>query len=107
MKKSYIFLLLVTLFTFGFSQSPIVTIDRANIVGPTITGNDASISSSGLVRGSGVDLSSPGSSNFTSNQWNATSQAEAVTNNEYIEWSVSASAINSVEVSRMCNKHHQ
>ncbi|MDT0559390.1 T9SS type A sorting domain-containing protein [Ichthyenterobacterium sp. W332] len=101
MKKVYFLLLLLLTFSLGYSQSVIVTVDRANIVGPTDTGNDPSITSSGLVRGSGVDLAAPGAANFTANQWQATTQAEAVTNNEYIEWSVSASAANSVEVTEI------
>ncbi|RED47051.1 putative secreted protein (Por secretion system target) [Winogradskyella eximia] len=98
MKKTYVFYLLVTLFSLGFSQTPIVTIDRANITGPTTTGNDPSISSTGFTRGSGIDLSNPGAANHTSNHWDATTQADAVTNNEYIEWSVTASADNSIEI---------
>jgi len=98
MKKNYIFILLLTLFSFGFSQTTIVTVDRPNIVGPTATGNDPSISSIGLTRGSGIALSNVANANFSSNSWNATSQTQAVTNNEFIQWSVSASASNSIEI---------
>ncbi|MCK8480535.1 T9SS type A sorting domain-containing protein [Psychroserpens algicola] len=97
MKHCYLTTLTLLVFAFGFSQSTIVTVDRPNIIGPTATGNSPEIASTGLVRGSGVSLASTGA-NFTSNQWNGTSQAEAVTNNDYIEWSVSASADNSIEI---------
>ncbi|WP_458628860.1 beta strand repeat-containing protein [Winogradskyella sp. PC D3.3] len=96
MKKTYIFYCLVTLFSFGFSQT-IVTIDRANIVGPTTSGNDASISSTGLTRGSGIALATA-AANFTSNQWDSATQADAVTNNDYIEWSTTASASNNITI---------
>ncbi|WP_299119810.1 T9SS type A sorting domain-containing protein [uncultured Winogradskyella sp.] len=97
MKKTYFFYLLVALFSFGFSQSTIVTIDRANIIGPTTTGHDPSISAIGLTRGVGV-VRHTGSSNFSTRNWDATSQASAVANNEYLQWSVSASASNSIEI---------
>ncbi|MDG5490151.1 T9SS type A sorting domain-containing protein [Psychroserpens sp. SPM9] len=97
MKHCYLTTLALLLFAFGFSQSTIVTVDRPNIIGPTATGNSPEIASTGLFRGSGVSLASTGA-NFTSNQWNGTSQAEAATNNDYIEWSVSASADNSIEI---------
>ncbi|WP_178990301.1 T9SS type A sorting domain-containing protein [Winogradskyella schleiferi] len=101
MKKTYIFYFLVALFSLGYSQAPIVTIDRANIVGPTASGNDPSISSLGLTRGSGVNLATAAAANFTSNSWNATSQAQAESNNEFIQWSVTASASNSIEITEI------
>ncbi|WP_353779888.1 T9SS type A sorting domain-containing protein [Winogradskyella sp. 3972H.M.0a.05] len=102
MNKKYPLLVLLALLCIAVSssQSVIVTVDRANIVGPTDTGNPPEISSTGLTRGSGVVLAT-NSQNFTSSQWDATSQAEAVTNNEYIEWNVSASAINSIEITEI------
>ncbi|MFK7833692.1 MAG: T9SS type A sorting domain-containing protein [Winogradskyella sp.] len=90
MKKIYMFYVLTVLFSLGFSQT-IVTIDRANIAGPTLTDNVANISSAGLTRGSGVAQSTV-SGNFTSNGWTvAGNQATAETNNDYIEWSTTAS----------------
>ncbi len=100
MKKTYILLFFLSLFSFGFSQTVIVTVDRANIVGPTDSGNETSISSVGFTRGSGVVLATT-SQNFTSSQWAATTQADAVTNDEYIQWSVSASASNSIELTEI------
>ncbi|MUU77857.1 T9SS type A sorting domain-containing protein [Winogradskyella endarachnes] len=99
MKKNYFFYLLVTLFSFGFSQT-IVTVDRANIVGPTATGNDSSISSMGFTRGSGVVLTST-QQNFTTAQWDAPTQAQAEIDNEYIEWSVTASTDNEIEITEI------
>ncbi|WP_178983460.1 T9SS type A sorting domain-containing protein [Winogradskyella helgolandensis] len=96
MKKTYIFCVLVTLFSFGFSQT-IVTVDRANIVGPTVSGSDASIASIGFTRGSGIALSTT-AANFTSNQWDSATQADAVTNNDYIEWSTTASGANNITI---------
>ena len=100
MKKNYLFYFLVALFTFGYSQTTIVTVDRPNIVGPTATGNDPSISSIGLTRGSGVSLSTT-SANFTSNSWTGTSQADAVTNNDYMQWSTTANATNDIQIQRI------
>jgi hypothetical protein len=100
MKKTYIFYLLATLFYFGFSQTPIVTVDRANIIGPTATGNDPSISSVGLSRGSGVNLSTA-NSNFTSNSWTGTDLTTARSNNDYLEWSATANASNEIEIERI------
>ncbi|SDH01830.1 T9SS type A sorting domain-containing protein [Winogradskyella thalassocola] len=99
MKKTYIFYFLVTLFSFGFSQT-IVTVDRANIVGPTTSGSDASISSTGFTRGSGIALSTA-AANFTSNGWDATTRAQAVTNNDYIQWSTTASGSNNIEITEL------
>ena len=101
MKKTYFFYFLVALFSIGFSQTTIVTVDRPNIIGPTATGNDPSISSIGLTRGSGVALSVPTAANFTTNLWNSATQAAAVTNNDYIQWSTTASASNSIEVTSL------
>ncbi|WP_298754897.1 T9SS type A sorting domain-containing protein [uncultured Psychroserpens sp.] len=90
MKKFYLATLTLLFFTVGFSQSPITTVDRNNIVGPTATGNAASVSSVGLTRGSGVNLSASSPTDFTSRDWDGTDQASAEAANEYIEWSVSA-----------------
>ena len=76
MKKNFIFTIVLLTMAFGFSQSTIVTIDRLNIIGPTQTGNVPEISSIGLTRGAGVELASAGAKNFTSSQWNGSSQAE-------------------------------
>ena len=89
---------MVALFSFGYSQTTIVTVDRANIIGPTATGNDPSISSSGFIRGSGVDITTTGAANHSSNNWDATSEVQAISNSDYIEWSVTASASNTVEI---------
>ncbi|REE27463.1 putative secreted protein (Por secretion system target) [Winogradskyella pacifica] len=89
MTKTYIFCILVSLFSYGFSQT-IVTVDRPNIVGPTQTDHVTSVSSSGFVRGSGVNLSSA-NANFTSNDWTVGGdQPTAAANDDYIEWSISA-----------------
>lgn len=101
MKKFYLIIILFNFSLLSFSQSPIATIDRANVVGPTNSGSDAQITSSGLVRGAGVSLATVNNTNFTTNQWQATSQAEAFINNEYIEWSVTSSAFNSIEVTEI------
>lgn len=98
MKINYLYLITLLVFTFSFSQSPIVTVDRANIIGPTATGNTPEISSSGFVRGYGVNLTSGPTDNFTSNDWHAKTQAEAVINDEFIQWSITASATNTIEI---------
>ncbi|WP_299273644.1 T9SS type A sorting domain-containing protein [uncultured Psychroserpens sp.] len=99
MKKIYLAAVTLLLFSFGFSQTPIVTIDRDNIIGPTTTGNDPTISSVGLTRGAGVALRA--GTDFSSNSWTGTSQADAETNDDYMEWSTSASAINDIEIQRI------
>ena len=88
MKKIYLLLLTFSLFSFCFAQSPIVTIDRDNITGPTTTGNAANISSIGLIRGSGIG--SGNGTDFSTKNWNENSQVNADIANEYIQWSVSA-----------------
>lgn len=99
MKKTYLFYAIAFLFSIGFSQTTIVTVDRANIVGPTTTGNDPSISSTGLTRGSGVALRA--GTDFSSNSWTGTSQGDAVTNNDYMEWSTTANATNDIQIQRI------
>lgn len=100
MKKIYITILLLTYFSISHSQSVIVIVDRSNIVGPTQTGTDPQIGAVGLTRGSGVTLTS-NSKHFTSGVWNGSSQAEAETNNEYIQWSVVAGTDNTVEITQL------
>ena len=97
MKKIYLLFILLVSISFSYGQSVITTIDRPNIVGPTDSGNSPGISSIGLTRGTGI-IKATANINFTSRPWDASSQAQAVTNNEYIQWSVKASNINSVEV---------
>lgn len=100
MKKIYLLLLTLSIFSFGFSQSPIVTVDRANIIGPTDTGNVALISSIGLTRGIGINRRS-GADEFNSRDWDGSSQATAETNDEYVEWSVTSSANYEVEITEL------
>lgn len=99
MKKSYFILLAFFFFAFSFAQTTIVTIDRANVTGPTATGNDPSISSVGISRGAGVNQR--GGTDFSSNNWTGVSQAAAETNNDYIEWSTSSSASTDIEIQRI------
>ncbi|MGS2725202.1 T9SS type A sorting domain-containing protein [Psychroserpens sp. BH13MA-6] len=96
MKNIYLTVLATLFVVFSFAQGPIVTIDRANIVGPTATGNDPSISSVGITRGSGVVLRA--GTDFTSNSWVGTSLAEAISGNDYMQWSTTASATNDIEI---------
>ena len=99
MKKTYALILSIALFAFGFSQSPIVTVDRANGSGPTASGNDTTISSEGLTRGAGVNQRN--GTDFSSNNWTGVSQADADTNNDYIEWSLTTNAFYDVEVTEL------
>ena len=81
---------MVCLISLGFSQSTIVTIDRANVAGPTDSDNVASMSSLGLVRGSGV-IQSTTNTNFTTRNWPIGGDYTAAeAGNDYIEWSVTA-----------------
>jgi len=100
MNKIYFILLTFTFSLISYGQSTIVTIDRDNNDDPTLTGNDPLISSSGLTRGSGININ-PSSSNFTSRDWDGANLADAITNEEYMEWSVSASAINDIEITEL------
>ncbi|MEH6535196.1 MAG: T9SS type A sorting domain-containing protein [Psychroserpens sp.] len=99
MKKTYFLLLAFFFFAFSFAQTTIVTIDRANGPGPTDTGNDPTISSIGLTRGSGVNQRN--GTDFSSNNWAETSQANAETNNDYLQWSTSSSSSNDIEIQRI------
>ncbi|WP_299338562.1 T9SS type A sorting domain-containing protein [uncultured Psychroserpens sp.] len=96
MKNNYLLLFAFFFFAIGFSQTPIVTIDRDNVAGPTATGNDPSISSVGITRGAGINLRA--GTDFTSNNWTGASLADAITNNDYMQWSTTASATNDIEI---------
>ena len=98
MRKIYVLLITILFTSFGYAQT-IVTIDRANGPGPTATGNDPSISSIGLSRGSGV-IQRAGTA-FSTRNWDQTNQADAATNNDYIEWSTSSNANYDIEVTEL------
>ncbi|WP_028872430.1 T9SS type A sorting domain-containing protein [Psychroserpens burtonensis] len=100
MKNNYLVLLAFFFFAIGFSQSTLVTIDRANVIGPTATGNDPSISSVGIIRGAGV-IQHTGSSNFSTRNWDEASLANAEANNEYLQWSVTSNASNDIEITEL------
>jgi hypothetical protein len=99
MKKTYLFLFLLGLYLTTFAQSPITTIDRANVIGPTATGNAANISSVGLTRGTGVNQRN--GTDFSTRDWDATSQATSESNNDYLEWSVSANINYDIEITEV------
>ena len=99
MKKIYLLLCAISLSFISFSQSPIVTIDRTNGPGPTATGNAASISSVGITRGAGVNQRN--GTDFSSRDWNATTQATAVTNDDYMEWSVTGNTNYNAEITEI------
>src|SRR5690606_473220 len=99
MKKIYFVLFLFSISLLTYGQSPIVTIDRASINNPTITGNAASLSSIGISRGPGVVYRV--GTDHTSMRWYSTSQATAETNNDYIQWSVNANPNFEVEVTEV------
>lgn len=99
MKKIYLILLTFNLTLIGFSQSPIATIDRANITGPTVTGTTANISAIGFTRGPGI--TSNNSTNFSTKSWNAGSLVAAQADSEYIQWSISANSNYNIDVSSL------
>lgn len=99
MKKKYLLLFTLGLFLTSFAQSPIVTIDRENITGPTATGNAASISSVGLTRGNGVIQRN--GNDFSARDWMGTSQATAESNEDYLEWSVTANVNYDIEITEI------
>ena len=99
MRNNYLCLLCLTIFSFSFSQAPIVTIDRANGAGPTITGNDTNMTSTGLVRG--VGISQAGGGDFNSNSWNGTDLATAQTENDYLEWTATGDATFAVDITEI------
>ncbi|MEM5563976.1 T9SS type A sorting domain-containing protein [Psychroserpens sp. AS72] len=98
MRKIYVLLITILFCAFGYAQT-IVTIDSANGPGPTATGNDPSISSIGLSRGTGI--AQRGGTAFTSRNWNGSDQATAATNNDYIEWSTSSNASYDIEITEL------
>ena len=81
-----------------FAQSTIVTIDRDNNASPTATGNAANMSSIGLTIGSGV-AKRDNSIDFTTKNWDATTQAEAASNDEYVQWSITANVNFNIDIS--------
>ena len=100
MKKIYLFLFTFCFGLVGYSQSPIATIDRDNINGPTITGTAANISAVGFTKGSGIATSSPGN-DYSSKRWNANSLVAAQIANEYIQWSLSANPSYNIDLSSL------
>ncbi|GGG60077.1 T9SS type A sorting domain-containing protein [Bizionia arctica] len=99
MKKIYLLLVSITFSLLTYGQSPIVTVDRANIAVPTATGNAASISSIGITRGTGV-IRRVGT-DHTTISWSGVSQATAQTNNDYLQWSVKANTNFEVELTEV------
>ncbi len=57
------------------------------------------IVATGLSRGSGIN--STGSTTFNSNGWDASTAAQAVANDEYVQWSIEATAGNTVSVNQI------
>ena len=91
MKKHYVLYVLLAFFSLGFSQGDpvIVTIKAENIEGPTATGSATGITSTGFLRGTGVELAGNVSDiRHRSRRWDATDLDEAISNNEYVEWQV-------------------
>ncbi|MDB9961690.1 T9SS type A sorting domain-containing protein [Oceanihabitans sp.] len=99
MKKIYLIVFSITISILSFGQTPIVTIDRDNIVGPTTTGTAANISSIGLTRGTGVNQRN--GTDFSTRDWDGTSKATAESNNDYLEWSVSANVNYDIEITEI------
>ena len=102
MKKFYLFLFYLVCLNFGYSQTTIVAIDRNNETGPTATYAVSDISARGFERGDGIEQAGVEDKNtFKTKKWNATTQSEAETNQEYIEWSVTADANFSTSISEL------
>jgi hypothetical protein len=97
MKKIYLIVFSITISLLSYGQTPIVTIDRDNIVGPTTTGTEANISALGLTRGAGI--ASSNGADFSTKNWNAATLLEAQNLNEYVQWSVSANANIDIDIS--------
>lgn len=100
MRKIYLLLALFGLFSICHAQSPIVTVDRANVFGTTDSGNSPLISSTGFTRGSGINRRS-GADLFNSRDWDASSLVEAISNDEYVEWTVTSNENFSVEITEI------
>ncbi|WP_179004913.1 T9SS type A sorting domain-containing protein [Winogradskyella forsetii] len=102
MRKAYLFYVMLSLFALGYSQT-IATIDRENGSGPTLTDNVANMSSTGLTRGSGLNLANAANLNsFSSNNFTIGGDlAGAQATNDYIEWSVSANTAFEVAVDEL------
>lgn len=91
MKKLYVFLFTLLFLNFGFGQSKIIVrIDRDNQPTPTATSTSSNnITAEGFMRGPGISQAGADAEDkFQTKNWIATSQTEAETNQEYIEWSV-------------------
>ena len=99
MKKFYLLLLTFSLSFLSFSQSPIATYGRDNALSPTNTGTAANISAIGFTRGAGIN--SGGGTNFTSRAYNNNSQVTAQAADEYIQWSISANASYTIDLSSL------
>lgn len=103
MRKLYVFLFTLLYLNFGFGQSKtIVWIDRDNQPTPTATFTGPNMMAEGFVRGPGISQAGADAEDrFRTKNWNATSQAEAETNQEYIEWSVTGEANFNVNITEL------
>ncbi|PNQ73294.1 hypothetical protein C1T31_07175 [Hanstruepera neustonica] len=100
MKKIYLLISFLSMISLSYAQSPIVTVDRANVFGTTISGNSPLITSTGLTRGAGINRRS-GADLFNSRDWDASSLAEAIINDEYVEWTVTSNENFDIEVTEI------
>lgn len=102
MKKRYFlfFTLLCAMTTYG--QTILTIIDknnRTNADGPTNTGNVPNVSSVGFTRGAGIDYQIGAEYAAAAN--NAATNAEAIAENDYIQWSISANTGHKIVLSRL------
>jgi hypothetical protein len=90
MRKNYLFILMVLLGLWSFSQT-LVAYDSENVTsGSSPTGNASGVSSVGFTRSAQINQATPNNANHSSNGWDATSVSGAILGEEYIEWSVTA-----------------
>ncbi|WP_053991022.1 T9SS type A sorting domain-containing protein [Mangrovimonas sp. TPBH4] len=98
-KITFTALIFVLALQFSWGQSTIATIASTSGTTPTATGTVPNISASGFERGNGI-LNDNGSE-FTSDDWDSASLNDAITSNEYIQWSLTSNTDYSMNISQL------
>lgn len=96
MKKIYPISILVLLFCFSITNAQILTFDFQGNLGTEATANsnynDLVLGVSTISRGSGISASTRGNeaNSFNSEGWSTTNIADAIANNDYVEFMIPA-----------------
>ncbi|TXD81346.1 T9SS type A sorting domain-containing protein [Subsaximicrobium wynnwilliamsii] len=101
MKKLYILLTALILGSVSYGQDVLteINVNSSSSNNPSTTGNIANVSSIGLTRGTGASYDS--GDDYAVAGLNAPDNASAITNDDYIQFSISANATYELELSQL------